>query len=875
MSHVLVGRDRELDEFAERLATQRLVTVVGPGGVGKSVLAQVAADRAAHQFTGVGVVDLSRIGDDGAVPGAIAAQLGFDSFDAILASPTVPVLMVIDNCDHVVDGAASAVVQVLGACNQQTVIATSRSPLELPGESILSLGPLALPVMGVDPCTAPSVALFLERCRDAGVEVAARDLEAVVDLCHHLDGLPLAIEIAAARARSMTISEIATRLAGSIDVLDRPRYRGETRHRSLAATIDWSYGLLDAGTACMFEHLGVFAGPFSAHAARAVAGSPDDFDATLEDLVHASLVVVDTSGTDARYRLLDTVRRYALDQLTAHDGVALAYDRFVEYVLARMAGTVDALARSWRSVALVGLDVIGYDDIAEATRWCIVHDDGPQRALRLCEPLAAIAHESHADDIAELVRGVLERFPEPESTRSAHARAVLATAEYAGGNPREALEIAERTLERRSGADLTTLLLLRVLGRARHALGDNDAARDAFLAGAAVSGELDMIAMTHELQIAAALCLADAGHVDDALAAMTAIVDDAMALGSTVTATWASMTRSWVLVRVDPAAALVEADAALDVARELGMPSVVAVGLRAKAFAHLMLDDLAAATTTVDELSENLLDRGALSSLRMVADVGAALAFRAGHPLWSRLVATARSLPITTPVCSSFEPIPIPLVDDPPLSRPAVVNATRTVIDDIAAGRTGTPAMDGSGGPRSAAVRQLGQFCELEFDGRAVAVRASKGITNVTQLLAAAGREIHCTELAGVSVEQSTTGEVIDADARRHYEDRIRDLHSDIEEAEDRNDFGRAYALQVELESLIEHLSASLGRGNQTRRGTDNTERARSAVTHRLRATIRQLAKAHPTLGQHLEHSIRTGTYCSYQPERPVEWSFQ
>jgi len=259
--------------------------------------------------------------------------------------------MVIDNCDHVVDGAASAVVQVLGACNQQTVIATSRSPLELPGESILSLGPLALPAIGVDPCTAPSVALFLERCRDAGVEVAARDLEAVVDLCHHLDGLPLAIEIAAARARSMTISEIATRLAGSIDILDRPRYRGETRHRSLAATIDWSYGLLDAGTACVFEHLGVFAGPFSAHAARAVAGSPDDFDATLEDLVHASLVVVDTSGTDARYRLLDTVRRYALDQLAAHDGVALAYDRFVEYVLARMAGTVDALARSWRSVA--------------------------------------------------------------------------------------------------------------------------------------------------------------------------------------------------------------------------------------------------------------------------------------------------------------------------------------------------------------------------------------------------------------------------------------------------------------------------------------------------------------------------------------------
>src|SRR5690606_29829615 len=166
-------------------------------------LAHAAAERFGDRFPqGVHVVDLTRVADPAAVSGALAAQLGFDSFDALIASPADhPALVLIDNCEHLLDATAAVVARVLGACLQPTVLATSRSPLELPGETVIALAPLPLPQPGDDLATSPPVELFLQRCRDAGTEPPLADLEAAVDLCRRLDGLPLAIEIAAARTR--------------------------------------------------------------------------------------------------------------------------------------------------------------------------------------------------------------------------------------------------------------------------------------------------------------------------------------------------------------------------------------------------------------------------------------------------------------------------------------------------------------------------------------------------------------------------------------------------------------------------------------------------------------------------------------------------
>ena len=574
-----------------------------------------------------------------------------------------------------------------------------------------------------------------------------------------------------------------------------------------------------------------------------------------------------------RYRLLDTVRRCALDRLTTRDGVTAAYDRFVDHVLARSRELLAGAAHSWRPGLLHDL-VASYDDVAEALRWCIANDESPRRAHQLCSSLWAIVHQGHADDITELMRRLLARFPGLVTVGDAQARAVLATGEYVTGNPATAVEIASRTLAAHPGPDITSVTLRRVLGQAHNALGDRDRSIESFREGARIGHELGMTAMAQELEIAAAMVGADAGRLDAGLAEVTTIVDAARSASSVITASWAWAVRAWMLVRVDPAAALAEADAAVAEARAIDYPIAIAVDLRSRAFAQLLLGDTAAARATVGELLDDLLDRGALSNLRLLADVTAALAYRCGHPAWESLASTARSLPITTLACSQFEVIPLPEVAAAPLARHEVINCVRTVLDDTISGRVPPPS-DSESPATTASMRSHADLCEITFAGRAVSVRMSKGMSDIVRLVEVAGREVHCTDLADVAVEQSSTGEVVDARARREYEDRIRDLQNDIDEAEHDNDYARSYRLQFELDALVDHLAASLGRGKRARRGADNTERARSAVTHRVRATVRQLSRVHPALARHFEHSITTGIYCKYEPEHPVVWVVQ
>jgi hypothetical protein len=186
----------------------------------------------------------------------------------------------------------------------------------------------------------------------------------------------------------------------------------------------------------------------------------------------------------------------------------------------------------------------------------------------------------------------------------------------------------------------------------------------------------------------------------------------------------------------------------------------------------------------------------------------------------------------------------------------------------------GRPDTDGpSGSAPSGTIVCLGDVFEFSYADRTVAIRATKGLSDIVRLIEAGGSEVHCLELAGVAIEQSSTGEAIDATARRQYEERIRDLQGEVDEAEANSDFERAYRHQIELDQLIEHLSAAIGQGHRTRRSAGSAERARSAVTHRIRATIRQIVKLHARLGAHLGHSIKTGTYCSYRPERSTTWN--
>jgi predicted ATPase len=872
---VLIGRDRELDELEERARINRLVTLVGPGGVGKTALARAAADRLGTQYAlGVRLVDLTRVDDEAVVRGAIADQLGFDSFDALLSSPNDrPVLLLVDNCEHLLDAVAAAVVQVLGACHQPTVLATSRSPLEVPGESIVSLAPLPVPDGRGDPAACTSVQLFLRRCRDAGADVGDTDLSVVGDLCRRLDGLPLGIEIAAARARTMSVAEIAARLADSVDVLERPRFRGDPRHRSVADTIRWSYDLLGREPAELLDHLAVFAGPFTAASAGTIV-RPNlvaRLDADVDELVNASLVVVDTAGPETRYRLLDTIRRFALDQLRRRGELEAAYDRFVDHVVDSVRQTVAGTAAVWRPTVVREL-VAAFDDIAEAMRWCIANDETPKRAYRLCSVLWAILHQGHAEDIADLARRALDRWPADGSQPAAQVAAVVATAEYVTGHPDRALEIAMSSLRRLQAPGAASVTLHRVLGQARRALDDTPGAVDAFRAGAVIGHELGVTALALELETAAALVIADQGDVDRAVDELLLVIDRARAVDSVITVSWTTTALGWVMLRQDPVAARPIIDAALETARRIDYPIAVAVGLRSRAYAELLTGDTTAAAATATELMRDLIDRGALSNGRLLLDVTAAIANRRRHPGWEQLHATARTLPITTLACAHFELIPLPPTEVPALPRHDAIGAAWNVLADLsaatelsAAGATTPVAPVGS-------IRRSGDVCELTFGGRSVTIRSAKGVDDLWRLIEADGREIHCLDLIGAVVDEPSTGEVIDAAARRSYEQSIRDLQAEIDEAEANSDYARAYKHQAELDVVVEHLAAVIGHGNRTRRTANSTERARSAVTHRLRTTIRQLGKLHPPLGHHLSHAVKTGTYCSYRPEQPTTW---
>lgn len=874
---VLVGRERELAELHERLERSRLVTVVGPGGVGKTALADAAAEAPAPRFEArVRRVDLTRIVESAGAPGALAAQLDHPSFDALVSAlDERPSLLVVDNCEHVLDGAATAIGQLLQASAGPAIVATSRSPLELPGESLIALAPLPVPD-DLDPdATCASVQLFLERARDAGADAGAFDLGTVAELCRRLDGLPLAIELAAARTRTLAVGDLAERLRSGVEVLERPRYRGQRRHRSIVDTIRWSVDLLEDEAAALLEQLAVFVGPFLATTAAAVAGDEADrprFDALLDELVVASLVTVDATGSETRYRLLDTIRRFALERLAERGALDATYDRFVDVVLARCRAVTVASEKTWHHDVVSRL-LGAFDDIAEALRWCNQHDPTPTRAELLCATLHGVLHQGRGDDVVVLARETLDRWPDGSGRRHAAAVATLATAEYVTGAPQRALALAEPALAALDEPGWPEVTLRRVIGQTRRALGDLDGSLSAFEEGARRARDLGLVSAALELEIAGALVGAQDGPLDHAITALDAAVAEGEATRSSIMAVWARTALGWLLLQVDVERAEPVILDALDRSRAIGYPIGVAGGLRSLAFARLLRDDIAGAADALRSLLDDLVGRGALSDARLLIDATAAVASRTGHPAGPTLAATASTLPFASLLTGRGDELVV-LDDDgaAPVGRAEAFTLARRVLAEVPTGIAGPGADEGA--PATGPTLALrGDVWEVGFDATTVSVRATKGMADLARLLADPGTEVHCLDLAGAAVEEASTGEVIDGEARRRYEARIRELQEELDDADAANDLARSERAQIELDALVDHLAAALGHAGRTRRAAGSAERARSAVTQRIRGQIRRLEELHPALGRHLAASITTGLWCAYRPERPTTWT--
>ena len=878
----LIGRDAELAEVVERVEARRLVTLTGPAGIGKTTLALAVADRLGGSFElGAHLVDLTRVDAPPSVGGAIAGQLGFSSFDAMLASPTeTPVLLVIDNCEHVTAGAASAVTDLLLACQSPTILATSRSPLDLPDESLVVLGPLGGPPAGSVDLDNDAVRLFLERARDAGATIGEDQLDVVVELCRHLDGVPLALELAAARTRSMPPAEILARLGQGVEVLARPRFRGVARHRSLADTIDWSYRLLPPEVAAHFDRLGLFAGPFTADLAHAVgvdAGLDDVAAAdSLQLLVDSSLVVVEPVGDANRFRLLETVRSFALHRLDEQGIMAEARDRLVDHVVDAAVRILAAGGRRWdRSVFVQLLSL--YDNLVSALRWCLANDERERRAMLLAAVLWGVVHQGHTDEIAALCDEVLERWPDSDDPFYVDAVATAATARCLMGDPAGAIALAERTLPAAEQYPTAPVTLRRAMGYAARAAGDRAAAMQRFEEVSILARERNLLALALEADVTHAQLLADGGALDEALALARRAREESIVADSAINEVWAHSVIAHLQLRRDIPSGLAEVEAALDASRQLNYPAGISVNLRSLAWGHIRAGDLTAAAVALSELFQGLLARSGVADLRGALYTTAEFLHEVGSAEWAPIAATAASLPAVGLMGGAVDAlVRFPTTDAQPLGTRDATAVARRELKAFLTGapRVDEPAFPAAAGPAEATARFVdrGGYWEVVYAGREVHAKASKGLADIARLLSAPGREIHSLEIMGATVEEHSTGEVLDEAARRAYEQRIRDLQDDVDAAEADHDLARAERAGAELDALVEHLASALGLGGRSRQGAGSAERARSAVTQRVRSTIRRLATEHPELGRHLEASITTGTYCSYRPEHPVAW---
>jgi predicted ATPase/DNA-binding SARP family transcriptional activator len=302
----ILGRARELAETSQRLAETRLLTLTGAGGSGKTRLALELARQSPRAVW----VDLAPLSDPDLIAPQILTSLqieGDDVTGAIAESlGEGRLLIVLDNCEHLVDRCAQITEEILRAVPGVTILTTTREPLGIAGEQTWLVPPLA---------TDDAVQLFIERARAVDASFSAEDVATIGQICARLDGIPLAIELAAARVRVLSVSQIAERLDDAFQLLTSGS-RTLPRHRTIREAIDWSFRLLGDDEQTLLRRLAVFAGTFSLDAAEAICGpSPLDVLSTLSALVEKSLVICDRSAAETRYRLLDTVRQFAAEKL--------------------------------------------------------------------------------------------------------------------------------------------------------------------------------------------------------------------------------------------------------------------------------------------------------------------------------------------------------------------------------------------------------------------------------------------------------------------------------------------------------------------------------------------------------------------------------
>ncbi|RMI31042.1 transcriptional regulator [Nocardia stercoris] len=404
----LLGRAADLGAIEDLVRSSRVTTVLGPGGTGKTRVANALGTRLAPEMPVV-LVELASVRSDPEdaeaarveVEAAISAVLGVgetardtgvlrprrtsDARDRLRdALSARAILLILDNCEHLVDAVAEVVADLIGTCDRLTVLTTSRSPLEITAETVYPLPPLA-----IDDAGSPATELFAARARAVRPSIRL-DGPTVARLCRTLDGLPLAIELAAARARTLSVEEIETRLADRFTLLRSGDRSSPARHRTLHAVIEWSWNLLDEPQRIALRRLCRFPSGFTSAAAELVASADgvDDVAAAVEGLVTQSLLTVLEDETGTRYRMLETVREFGEEQLTAAGEQAVVMTRMARWAREFGVSTMETYIEADQAAGMLAM-ITESDNLIAVLRWAC--DTGDPDTVYQVFPVLGVA----------------------------------------------------------------------------------------------------------------------------------------------------------------------------------------------------------------------------------------------------------------------------------------------------------------------------------------------------------------------------------------------------------------------------------------------------------------------------------------------------
>jgi predicted ATPase/DNA-binding winged helix-turn-helix (wHTH) protein len=489
----ILGRAAVIATILRDFEASRLVTVVGAGGIGKTTVALAVAEQALGSFRdGVWLVDFARLKDAELAPHVIASALGVsadgpNAWAAVLEALRIrELLIVLDSCEHIIEAAASCASRILAEARGVKILVTSREPLMVRGERVRRLSGLEAPpssplLRAQEALAFPAVQLFVDRATDTleSFRLVDADAPVLAEICRRLDGLALAIELAATRVDMFGVAGLLKQVEDRVHLLIGRR-AGPERHRTLVATLDWSYDLLPPNEAALLRAVSVFAGVFDIEAASAVSGvNPTDASNLLAQLASKSLLVLDLGPDDAAYRLLETTRAYCFQGLLDGGEAALIRSRHAEHVCQ----VLERGAREWPQRSTTeweGAYGRVLDDLRAALAWAA--DDSSRRAIRIRLAVAGILlwnHFSLLEECRTHVSTALEEIEAAGLTGTAfemHLQAWLgASSMFTRGLSSIVTEATQRalTLAVELGDVDTHLRCLRTIGLFQHITGEH------------------------------------------------------------------------------------------------------------------------------------------------------------------------------------------------------------------------------------------------------------------------------------------------------------------------------------------------------------------------------------------------------------------